>query len=392
VVRERGVILRTDSEDNHNPIPDDLSNYRVVRCGDLVFNKMKAWQGSLGVSPYDGVVSPAYIVCRLSPTVSPRFVHYVLRSRPYSDVWRSLSYGVRVDQWDLRYEDIKQVSVLLPPRDEQDAIVRFLEEKERDIEHYLATKRRMIDVLEEQRQRRIDAVVLPVLTSEVHGAEALNTDELEGKLPPGWMLRPMHQVAKIQSGITLGTDYKGRPLVELPYLRVANVQAGGIDLSELKTISIPETEAQSSLLHAGDVLMTEGGDLDKLGRGTVWAGQVQPCLHQNHVFAVRPSHRVMSSEWLSVILATRYARQYFYLTGKKTTNLASTNRWQIGRFKVPIPPLDEQAQLLSTAAALVAPIDQGLALFRSEIAVMEEYRTRLIADAVTGQLDVRRLG
>jgi type I restriction enzyme, S subunit len=148
-------------------------------------------------------------------------------------------------------------------------------------------------------------------------------------------------------------------------------------------------EARRSTLSAGDVLMTEGGDPDKLGRGCVWDGQVSPCLHQNHVFAVRPDQYRLEPRFLSAFMGSNSARAYFQSTAKQTTNLASTNKTKIGRLQVPLPPIDEQRAILAAVAADTQPVGVAIDRLEAEIRLLREYRTRLVADIVTGKLDVR---
>ena len=135
--------------------------------------------------------------------------------------------------------------------------------------------------------------------------------------------------------MTLGKAV-GADAVELPYLRVANVQVGYVDLSEVKTVEVERDAVVRHSLCAGDVLMTEGGDLDKLGRGALWFGSVDPCLHQNHVFAVR-CRPTLDSRWLVYVLDAPDARQYFIRTAEKTTNLASTNSTVVGGLPIRVP-------------------------------------------------------
>jgi hypothetical protein len=130
----------------------------------------------------------------------------------------------------------------------------------------------------------------------------------------------MKFVTRVQTGIALGKTYN-EPTTEFPYLRVANVQDGYIDLADVKTIKVPEREAAAAKLRDGDVLMNEGGDADKLGRGAIWREQVSPCLHQNHVFALRPQS--VTSEWLSTWTGSVFAKAYFETRAKQSTNLAS---------------------------------------------------------------------
>lgn len=199
----------------------------------------------------------------------------------------------------------------------------------------------------------------------------------------------MKAVCSIQSGVTLGKDYGSQQLREFPYLRVANVQAGFVNLSVVKAIRVPVAEASRSTLEVGDVLMTEGGDPDKLGRGCVWEGQVNPCLHQNHVFAVRPNQKRLEPRYLSAFLGTSSAKAYFQSTAKQTTNLASTNKTKIGRLQVPLPPIDEQLDILAFIEVESRPVRAAVTRLETEIKLLREYRTRLVADVVTGQLDVR---
>jgi type I restriction enzyme S subunit len=139
--------------------------------------------------------------------------------------------------------------------------------------------------------------------------------------------------------------------VELPYLRVANVQDGYLDLSEIKTINVHRDKVNRYRLEKGDVLLTEGGDFDKLGRGAVWSGQIKNCVHQNHVFAVRPNANELLSSFLSAQTGSSYGKRYFLSCSKQSTNLASINSSQLKAFPVILPPLPEQktiADLLGT--------------------------------------------
>ncbi len=152
--------------------------------------------------------------------------------------------------------------------------------------------------------------------------------------------------------------------VELPYLRVANVQDGFVDLSDVKTIRTTFAEATRYRLEPGDVLMTEGGDFDKLGRGTVWRGQLDPCIHQNHIFCVRVQPDLLNPDFLAAIARSPYGRSYFARSSKQTTNLASINSTQLKAFPIPLPSLPEQrriADILDRAEALRAKRRAALA-------------------------------
>lgn len=160
VYRDYGVIIKSSRDDNNNKAGSDLSNYKLVEPGFLVINKMKAWQGSLGVSDFRGIVSPAYITCRTNKKIVDRgYLHHLLRSRNYINEYNRLSYGVRVDQWDMRYDDFKYVPVLLPPMTEQIAIATYLDTKIPQIDRIITAINTQIDQLKKLRKALINDVV-----------------------------------------------------------------------------------------------------------------------------------------------------------------------------------------------------------------------------------------
>jgi len=244
--------------------------------------------------------------------------------------------------------------------------VKYLAHANARIDRTIAAKRRLIALLEEHRGVTVAALVAAA------GGERLR----------------LKNIASIQMGLTLGKDYHGQELIERPYLRVANVQMGHVDTADVATILVPPAEASRCTLRVGDVLMTEGGDIDKLGRGTVWDARIDPCLHQNHIFAVRCRDSLVP-EYLALWLQSPAVRDYFYLTAKKTTNLASTNSTTLGELPVALPPLGVQRSLVRQVGDACYPISDAIYKATREIALLQEFRTRLIADVVTGQVDVR---
>ena len=176
VVREKGVILRdvSSKEENHNFIPDDLTNYKVVRTGQFAMNKMKAWQGSYGVSQHDGIVSPAYFIFNLYG-VQGDFFHAAIRSRAYIPFFTHASDGVRTGQWDLSQARMREITFSVPPLPEQTAIVEYLDKTTADLDTAITRARRGIDLLQEYRTRLIADVVTGKL--DVREAAAALPDE-----------------------------------------------------------------------------------------------------------------------------------------------------------------------------------------------------------------------
>ncbi|MFF0033524.1 restriction endonuclease subunit S [Streptomyces avermitilis] len=195
----------------------------------------------------------------------------------------------------------------------------------------------------------------------------------------------LKHLAEVQTGVTLSGE--GDPsLPEWPYLRVANVQVGFVDLTEVKTLRLAEDAAASSTLKRGDVLMTEGGDIDKLGRGAIWHGEIANALHQNHVFAVRPGARLLP-EFLVYWLDGPVARNYFRLTAKKTTNLAATNKWTLGNLPVACPPVEDQRQIVAYLDEQTAAIDTLIREQQRLIDLLRERQESAIRSVLLRGLD-----
>lgn len=184
-----------------------------------------------------------------------------------------------------------------------------------------------------------------------------------GALPADWDVIELATRATIQSGIAKNANVVLRDPVAVPYLRVANVQDGYLDLREVALIEIEHADLNRYAVLPGDVLMNEGGDLDKLGRGALWHGQINPCVHQNHVFVVRCKTGLVP-EYLNAWTSTAQARRYFMLAGRQTTNLASINKTSLGELTVAVPPTEHEqheiADAISDADALIDSLEQLL--------------------------------
>jgi type I restriction enzyme, S subunit len=183
--------------------------------------------------------------------------------------------------------------------------------------------------------------------------------------PTEWKSFQLREIAEIQTGLAKGKKTFKDPL-ELPYLRVANVQAGHLDLSEVKTVTVERADVERYGLKDGDVLLTEGGDFDKLGRGTLWRGEIGCCLHQNHVFVVRTNRAVLLPEYLVWLTNSPIGRRYFVRASKQSTNLASINSTQLKQYPVVIPPVDEQKAIARVIRTWEAGIGQAERLLRSK--------------------------
>ncbi len=204
-------------------------------------------------------------------------------------------------------------------------------------------------------------------------------------LPHSWCWVTLDMLAEIASGVAKGSKYKlGTNLTEVPYLRVANVQRGYLDLSEIKTIRVTEREVGELSLIEGDILFNEGGDLDKLGRGWVWNGEIAKCIHQNHVFRARPFSGVQS-KFVS-FHGNSFGQKWFFRTGKRSVNLASINMGVLRRFPVPLPPAAEQIEIVAQIDATLSSIVHAESEIEHSLARAARLRQGILKRAFEGRL------
>ncbi len=387
--RDLGVLPKNSRDDNHNVTSEDTAQYKYVEVGNLVINKMKAWQGSLAVSNYEGIVSPAYYVCKFrSSKINKRYIHFLVRCSAYAQEFERLSTGMRVGQWDLGISDFMRVPVLLPPFPEQSAIAAYLDTQCAKIDEIIAQAKASIEDYKQWKASIIYEAVTKGLDPDVEMKDS--GIPWIGKVPTHWRVTKIKNFVSIRSGITLGKQYPpGTQLISCPYLRVANVKAEYVDLQDVATIMVTSEEAEKYALKSGELLMTEGGDRDKLGRGTIWHGEIPGCLHQNHVFAVQVDEKYMLTKFLDYLTASPVGREYFDLTAKKTTNLASTNATTILQFSVPIPPLTEQEKIITILDRNTATINEVIAEKETLVSDLESYKKSLIYEVVTGKSRIR---
>jgi type I restriction enzyme S subunit len=273
---------------------------------------------------------------------------------------------------NLSHSFFRAMSIPVPPADEQAAIARILDAVDTALE-------RTHEAVE--RARELEHSLLHDLLEEGLKPKGVTTH----KCPPHWNIRRVDEVAEVGSGITLGKDVSGFKSIERPYLRVANVQDGHLDLSEIKTVRVRVEEVENYRLEIGDVLMTEGGDIDKLGRGAIWNGQIAECLHQNHIFRIRPDRAQLEPAFYALVVESDIAKRYFSRVAKRTTNLASTNKTQVRAFRFHLPPtLDEQRQITEVMKASKATT---ASLVEKQNA-LNALKASLLHDLLTGRVRV----
>lgn len=267
--------------------------------------------------------------------------------------------------------------MLVAPLAEQRRIVAALEEHLSELDAAVAG-------LERARANtvRLRDSVIANFTLGREGRDA-NADSID---VPKWEWHELRTLGALKGGITKGQKRRdGDESRTVPYLRVANVQRGHLELSEMKTIEATEAEIAELRLKHGDVLFNEGGDRDKLGRGWVWQGELPECIHQNHVFRFRPDARRVDAKFLSYY-GNSHGQRYFLEQGKQTTNLASINLTKLGALPVPVPPLAVQRAIVAAIDAAVSSAERALADVDTQLLRAVRLRQSILKHAFEGKL------
>jgi type I restriction enzyme S subunit len=323
----RGVLLR-DAVRGAEMSAQFL--YRI-RTGQLMYSRLKAFEGAFALVPHEAdgrFVSNEFPTFDVDTSAAlPEFLAlYLARPR----VWEELqagSEGMGARRERLQPVDFLELELDLPPLDAQRDIVFAVETAERAAAVHERHSRHAFTALRAARE------------------ELLLTDDDWEELPEGWRRGRVADVADIRSGITKGRKTRGS-LTEAPFIRAANVQNGYLDLTEVKTLAISDEERDRFALLPGDILMTEGGNAEHVGRGWIWEGQAPGAVCQNHVFRVRIARDDVLPRFLGYVIGASPARAYCYESAKKTTNLSSINKTQVSDLVVPIPPVAVQASIV----------------------------------------------
>lgn len=367
------------------------SSYNAFEDGDIVLAKVTPCfeNGNIAVAQNleggKGFGSSELFVIR-PKTVNRKFLFYYFQSSAFKQDGEASMTGAgglkRVSP-DL----LRQHHLPCPDNETQRLIAGYLDRETARIDALVAEKEKMLALLEEKRA----ALISRAVTRGLDPTAPLKPSGLDwlGDIPAHWEVWRLKYLAEVRGGLTLGKKYSRNDLIEMVYLRVANVQDGYLKLDEMQTVEVTPEEAENYLLQHGDVLMNEGGDIDKLGRGCVWREEIKSCLHQNHVFSVRP--RLVEPEWLALWTSTLEAKRYFEQRAKRSTNLASISGTNIKELPVPMPSMDEQLSIkthieISTKKILAIQLEMQQSIER-----LKERRAALITAAVTGQISVEEM-
>ncbi len=322
----------------------------------VLYGKLRPYLNKVVVPEFEGKCSTELIPLLPDATLERRYLAYFLRNPATVQSITERTAGARMPRADMDF--LLGLEIPLPPLPEQRRLVDLLSRAE--------------GIVRLRREAHTKAAeLIPALFLDMFGDPASN--------PKGWPVIPLNEVSQVISGVAKGRKLDGNECVELPYMRVANVKDGYLDLNDIKTIVIKKDEVAKLLIEPGDLLMTEGGDPDKLGRGALWQGQIQQCVHQNHVFKVRSDRTRVIPEYLQSLTGSSYGKAYFFRVAKKTTGIASINKTQLSAFPIVVPPLELQRQFAAKAEAIRAIAAQQAAALATAQAAFDALLQRSFA-------------
>lgn len=377
VTRENGVIERDiyNLEENHNFVPEDLNGYKYVTPGQFVINKMKSWQGSYGVSDYEGIVSPAYFVCDLN-FPNKEFFSQAIRSRAYVDFFAQWSKGIRVGQWDLEPIALKSIPFFEPPIPEQNKIVAYLDKRITLINNCKCQRERELQTLNELKQAEIASVVTRGLNPDVPMKDS--GIPWIGQIPVHWDMKYLFQVA--HEHYISNKDIHHQNLLSLSYGKIVHK-----DINTTEGL-LPASFDTYQIIEPGNIVF-RFTDLQNDHKSLRVGLSKETGIITSAYIAVEVDTIYILPEYFYYTLHSFDIKKLFYSMGGGLRQ--SLNYNGIRKLYLPIPPLEEQKAIVSFVDNKIKKIEVMIQSLESEIDRLTEYKQRLISDVVTGQIDVR---
>jgi type I restriction enzyme S subunit len=388
-----GVRVRDMENMKRKQVMNDREKYKRAAKGDIAYNMMRMWQGALGAAPVDGLVSPAYVVARPYSGTETRYFSYLFRTTAYMAEVDGYSRGIVKDRNRLYWQDFKQMPSCYPPPDEQAAIADYLDANAILVRKFIRNRRRLIEVLDEQKQAIINQAVTKGIATDA-SLKRSGVDWL-GDVPTHWEVRRLRScVEGTLAGLWGDDPVEKNKSDHVICVRVADFDMISLGISEKKLTvrAIPATARRLRLLMHGDLVMEKsgGGDAQPVGRVVAFTLD-KPAITSNFITRIRPNSNVVRSRFLLFVLTLLQARRRNVPSIKQTTGIQNLDERDYFSNNMGVPPLYEQD-------AIIAWIDDRLVALRraqehaqQEINLIREYRERIVADVVTGKLDVRHL-
>lgn len=387
--REYGVLPKDSRDDNHNVTSLDTASYKFVRVGELVINKMKAWQGSLGVSDYEGIVSPAYYVCRFtSNQINTKYFHYLIRCKAYAQEFERLSTGMRVGQWDLGIDDFMCTSIIIPPTNEQSTIAEYLDDQCTKIDALIEEAKTSIEEYKQWKASLINEVATHGLCS--NNTHKKTTLQWLDSIPCTWNIFRLKNLFSFSKGLSITkADLVDKGVPVINYGQIHSKSNTGTCLADELLRYVPEkylSESPECIIRYGDLILADTSeDLTGLGNA-VFMDRQDDVFAGYHTIVMHPTNSA-NSKYLSYLLLTDCWRSQLRSSASGIKVFSVTQK-MLRSCTVILPPKEEQK-------AIVSYLDNKCSLINSIIKEkiklindLTEYKKSLIFETVTGKRKV----
>lgn len=386
--RDYGVVPKDSRDDNHNVTSEDTSSYKFVEVGDFVINKMKAWQGSMAVSDYQGIISPAYYICRfINNEIDRKYIHYLLRNDTYKAEYMRLSSGMRVGQWDLNIDDFLRIKMVLPSLSEQQKIASFLDRKCAEIDEMIALQEKIVEELKAYKQSVITEAVTKGLNPDVpmknSGVEWI------GDIPEHWKQCRLKNYFHLHGRIGWN-GLRSDEFEESSYAYLVTGQdfkAKDIDWKKCYQIRKERYDEDPFIqLTEGDILVTKDGTIGKVA---VVKNLNKPACLNSGIFVVKQYEpKCFDSGYVYWLLVSPLLKTFNDFLNLGGTTIIHLYQNVFERMPLVLPPLEEQQAIANHLDKICSEIDSLIRIKESKIDSLKEYKKSIIYEYVTGKKEI----
>ena len=378
-----GVRIREFGSTKRKQVMSDKAKYKCTTKGDFVYNMMRMWQGAAGIAPVDGLVSPAYVVAKPLPHTNPAYFASLFRTDDYLAEIDAFSRGIVKDRNRLYWDQFKQIPTPCPPPEEQAAIARFLAWATNRLDRAIGAKRRIIALLREQKQ----AIIHRAVTRGLDPSVPLKDSGIPwlGEIPEHWEVRRLRHLIKerLTYGANAAAEFSNPDWPR--YIRITDFLTDG-SLKAETFRSLPPAVAVDYIVKPGDILFARSGAT--VGKTFLVKTLAGEACHAGYLIRARPDQRLVYPEYLFAFTQSSAFSSWKDSTFN-TATIQNIGADKYANLVVPLPSLSEQVAILRSVSIEQRPILATISRLEREVTLLREYRTRLIADVVTGKLDVR---
>ena len=376
----KGVNIRNGNEDSAISAAESLVGYNIVHKGQFVMNIMLAWNGSYGVSDYDGVISPAYAIFNFKNDVCKAYYHYLWRTKAYQDAFKTRSKGIVDSRLRLYPQYFLPFYTSLPPKEEQEAIVAYLDKVTADIDKAIAAKERIIASLEERRK----IIITHAVTRGINPDAQLKDSGIDwlGDIPAHWEIRRLKHLISVplQYGANEAPDDYNEILPR--YIRITDITLDG-QLKEDSKVSLLESKANNYILKKGDILFARSGAT--VGKAYLFNENIRACF-AGYLIKARVNN-LITPEFLMVYTQSKvYENWKNFIFNRATIQNIGADKYS--NLQLPFPSIEEQHSIIANLNGKLEPIETAITQQKKLIELLRERKNIIINETVTGKVKV----